>query len=48
MSINKVIISGNITRDPEFKSGSGGFQYLRFGVAVNERDEVTWIVGTKN
>ncbi len=37
MSINKVIISGNITRDPEFKSGSGGFQYLRFGVAVNDR-----------
>lgn len=37
MSINKVFITGNLTRDPELRSTSGGMQILRFGVAVNDR-----------
>ena len=37
MSINKVFISGNLTRDPELRATSGGTSVLDFGVAVNER-----------
>lgn len=37
MSINKVFISGNITRDPQLRATSGGTSVLDFGVAVNER-----------
>ena len=37
MSINRVIISGNLTRDPELRATSGGTQVLSFGVAVNDR-----------
>jgi single-strand DNA-binding protein len=37
MSLNKVFISGNITRDPELRATSGGTSVLGFGVAVNER-----------
>ena len=37
MSINRVNISGNITRDPELKASGSGMQILRFGVAVNDR-----------
>lgn len=37
MSINKVIISGNLTRDPELKATAGGISVLELGVAVNER-----------
>lgn len=37
MSINRVVISGNLTRDPELRSTSGGTQVLSFGVAVNDR-----------
>jgi single-strand DNA-binding protein len=37
MSINRVNISGNLTRDPELRSTSGGTQVLTFGVAVNDR-----------
>lgn len=37
MSINRVIISGNLTRDPESRTGASGTQVLAFGVAVNER-----------
>lgn len=37
MSINRVIISGNLTRDPELRSTAGGLQVLGFGVAVNDR-----------
>ena len=37
MSINRVIISGNLTRDPELRSTSGGMQVLSIGVAVNDR-----------
>ncbi len=37
MSINRVLISGNLTRDPELRSTSGGTSVLSFGVAVNDR-----------
>ena len=37
MSINKVIISGNLTRDAELRATAGGTSVLSFGVAVNER-----------
>ena len=37
MSINKVCISGNLTRDPELRATAGGTQVLSFGVAVNDR-----------
>lgn len=37
MSINKVIITGNLTRDAELKATAGGTSILAFGVAVNER-----------
>ena len=37
MSINRVNISGNLTRDPELRATAGGTQILAFGVAVNDR-----------
>lgn len=37
MSINRVTISGNITREPELKATQGGTSILQFGVAVNDR-----------
>lgn len=37
MSINRVNISGNLTRDPELRETSGGTQVLSLGVAVNDR-----------
>ena len=37
MSINRVNISGNLTRDPELKTTTGGTSVLTFGVAVNDR-----------
>lgn len=37
MSINRVVISGNLTRDPELRVTTGGTQVLSFGVAVNDR-----------
>lgn len=37
MSINRVNISGNLTRDPELRQTAGGTQVLTFGVAVNDR-----------
>ena len=37
MSINRVIVSGNLTRDPELRSTAGGMPVLGFGVAVNDR-----------
>lgn len=36
-SINKVIISGRLTRDTELRQTSGGMSVLKFGVAVNDR-----------
>ena len=37
MAINKVCITGNLTRDPELRETASGFQILSFGVAVNDR-----------
>ena len=33
--INRVMLSGNLTRDPELKSTPGGTAVLSFGIAVN-------------
>ena len=37
MSINRVVISGNLTRDGEIRATAGGTTVLTFGVAVNDR-----------
>lgn len=37
MSINRVNITGNLTRDPELRSTQSGTSVLTFGVAVNDR-----------
>ena len=37
MSINKVFITGNLTREPELRTTQGGTTVLGFGVAVNDR-----------
>lgn len=37
MSINRVLISGNLTRDPETRRTAGGTAVMSFGVAVNDR-----------
>lgn len=37
MSINRVIITGNLTRDPELRVTAVGMQVLSLGVAVNDR-----------
>lgn len=37
MSINHVVISGNLTRDAELRATASGTQVLSFDIAVNER-----------
>ena len=37
MSINRVMISGNLTRDAELRTTPSGTAILNFGVAVNDR-----------
>ena len=37
MPINRVNISGNLTRDPELRQTQGGMAILSLGVAVNDR-----------
>ena len=37
MSINRVVISGNLTRDGELRATAGGMSVLKLGVAVNDR-----------
>lgn len=37
MSINRVFVTGNLTRDAELRDTQGGTSYLRMGVAVNDR-----------
>lgn len=37
MSVNRVCISGNLTRDCDLRSTQGGMSILGFGVAVNDR-----------
>lgn len=35
--MNKVILIGNLTRDPEYKTTSGGVAVCRFTLAINRR-----------
>ena len=37
MSINRVTLTGNLTRDPELRATANGMPVLGFGVAVNDR-----------
>ena len=37
MSINRVNITGNLTRDPELRATGSGMSVLHMGVAVNDR-----------
>ena len=37
MSINRVVVSGNLTRDPELRTTAGGMPVLKLGIAVNDR-----------
>ena len=37
MNINRVVISGNLTRDPDLRQTASGMAILSFGVAVNDR-----------
>ena len=37
LSLNKVMLGGNLTRDPEDHSTSGGLHICEFGLAVNRR-----------
>ena len=36
-NINRVMLSGNLTRDPELKTTPGGMAVLQMGIAVNGR-----------
>lgn len=35
-NINEVFVSGNVTRDPEFRETDGGASIMNFGIAVND------------
>lgn len=37
MSINRVALSGNLTREPELRATQGGMQILNFDMAFNDR-----------
>lgn len=37
MSINRVTVTGNLTRDPELKTTQSGTAVLNIGIAVNDR-----------
>lgn len=37
MSINRVVITGNLTREPELRRAASGMAILNLGVAVNDR-----------
>ena len=37
MSINRVMLTGNLTREPELRSTNAGMSVLNFGLAVNDR-----------
>lgn len=36
-SLNKVMLMGNLTRDPELRTTPGGLKIAKFGLAVNRR-----------
>ena len=40
MSINRVVITGNLTRNPELSQNAKGTMVLKFGIAVNDRVHV--------
>jgi single-strand DNA-binding protein len=37
MSINRVMVTGNLTKDPELRSTGGGMSVLKMRIAVNDR-----------
>jgi len=37
MSVNRVVLTGNLTRDPELRSTAGGMSILKMGLAFNDR-----------
>jgi len=37
MNINRVVLTGNLTRDPELRSTPGGLSICKLGIAVNTR-----------
>jgi single-strand DNA-binding protein len=37
VSINRVMLTGNLTRDPELRTTGGGMSILKIGLAVNDR-----------
>lgn len=37
MSINRVVLSGNLTRDPELRTTASGVAVLSFSIAVNDK-----------
>ena len=37
MNINRVVLTGNLTRDPEMRSTGGGLTICKLGIAVNTR-----------
>lgn len=37
MNINRVNLTGNLTRDPDLRSTDGGMPVMGFGIAVNDR-----------
>lgn len=37
MSVNRVVITGNLTREPELRRTQSGMAILNMGVAVNDR-----------
>ena len=37
MNINRVVLTGNLTRDPEVRSTPGGLAICKLGIAVNGR-----------
>ena len=41
--INKVILLGNITKEPEVKKSKSGKKYARFTIALNEKDKTTFV-----
>jgi single-strand DNA-binding protein len=37
MNINRVVLTGNLTRDPELRTTNNGFSICELGIAVNTR-----------
>ena len=37
--MNKVFLSGNLTRDPEVRYSQSGKAYARMGIAINRRSK---------